>query len=188
MVRRFNIAEYEAMARHGILTPGDWIELVAGEIVEMPHVTNQHKGTLAALATLFYRSLPPGAAIVATQQMLAIAPDSVLSPDLMLLRYRPDFYRFRNNRPDDALLLVDIVDARRGPRDPRLRLYAENGIPECWTVDVTGRSVQISREPEDGTYASVSFASRDQRISPRLLARCVLPLGEIFGPLPSGER
>lgn len=45
------------------------------------------------------------------QQALAIVPNSMPQPDLLLLRYRADLYRHQHNEPDDVFLVVEVAES-----------------------------------------------------------------------------
>jgi len=180
-LRRFSLAEYAAMVRHGILTADDRVELIAGEIVEMPPIGNPHKGGVTYLTQSFFGNLPRNAATVMVQQGLAIFPDSMPQPDLALLRFRADAYRSRHNEPGDVLLLVEVADASlRYDRGTKRRLYAKAGVPEYWIVDLTG-TVEVYREPRDEAYASVRVAKGDDVVAPAAFPDCRLSVEEILG-------
>jgi Uma2 family endonuclease len=184
-LHRFNLAEYEAMIRHGILGADDRVELIAGEIVEMSPIGHPHKGSVTFLQDFFERHLADGQAIVMVQQALAIVPNSMPQPDLLLLRYRSDFYRRRPNYPDDTLLAIEVADSSlRYDRTTKLSLYANAGVPEYWIVDVNGEAVEIYREPADDAYASVRIARGDDAVAPAAFPDCSTTVNDILGVEP----
>lgn len=181
-LHRFNLAEYEAMIRHGILGAGDRVELIAGEIVEMPPIGDPHKGSVTFLQRFFERHLADGQAIVMVQQALAIVPNSMPQPDLLLLRYRSDFYRHRANYPDDALLAVEVADASlRYDRTTKLSLYANAGVREYWIVDVNGKAIEVYREAAEDAYASVRVARGKETVAPNAFPDCSTSVNDVLG-------
>lgn len=180
--RRFNIAEYAAMWAHGIFSRDERVELVTGEIVEMPSVTPPHMGTVAYLDRAFQRALPERAAIVWVAQAVALAPDSLPIPDLALLRYRADGYRRAHARAEDVLLLVEVAEAPlRYERGRKLALYARAGIRDCWVVDLAACAVEIFRQPAGDRYADARAVRNDALLAPEAFPDCRLRLKEIFG-------
>jgi hypothetical protein len=72
-------------------------------------------------------------------------------PDLALLAPRKDFYESVGPSPADVLLVVEVSDSTlRFDCDVKLPLYARQGIPEAWIVDVQRRELRICRTPRDG--------------------------------------
>lgn len=178
---RFNVAEYEAMIRHGILTDRDRVELIAGEIVEMPPPNPPHSGDVNFLSHFFTMRLGRRA-MVANQQAVEIPPDSMPQPDLMLLRWRDDFYRGKRPYPEDVLLLIEVADtSMRRDRILKLRIYANAGIAECWIVDINGSSVEAYTEPVDDGYAKRLVARGGDRLSPTAFPDINVGAAEILG-------
>ncbi len=186
---RFNLAEYDAMIRHGILTTNDRVQLIAGEIVEMPPIGDPHRGYVTYLSRLFMTNLSERIATITVQQPVAIPPDSEPEPDLMLLKPRADFYARRHIEPEDVLLLVEVSDTTlRLDRLVKLPIYANASIPEVWIVDLNGGAIEIYRDPSPDVYASRSVAQRGATIAPNAFPSCRLDVAdffEILGPPPA---
>lgn len=180
MPHRFNVAEYEAMTRYGIVLPGDRVELIAGEIAEMPVQSPPHAGCVTYLTSFFSRHCD--AATVMTHEAMAVLPDSMPAPDVMLLRARDDDYRFRRVEPADVMLLVEVADGSlRYDRTEKLRLYAGAGVSEYWIVDLGGRALEVYRDSRDETYASARLLRPAEMIAPAALPACRVRVGDILG-------
>src|SRR5262245_43383005 len=104
--RLFTVDEYHRMGEAGILTEDDRVQLIEGEIIEMPPIGSPHGGALKSLLDLL-RELPRDAGFLSVQDPLTIVPKSEPQPDLMILRRRDDNYRTSNPGPEDVLLLVE---------------------------------------------------------------------------------
>ena len=89
--RKFTVKEYYQMAEVGILKADDRVELIAGEIVEMASIVIPHGGCVRRLDEIFNKLLP-GKAIVDTQNSIDLNDESQPEPDLILLRWRDNFY------------------------------------------------------------------------------------------------
>ena len=106
------------------------------------------------LNLLVARALADGSVHVRVQGPLRLDRRNEPQPDLMLLRPRPDRYRYRHPTAADVLLLVEVADSSLAyDRGPKLALYARHGVPEVWIVDLVGRGVEICREPGPEGYA-----------------------------------
>ena len=55
--RHFTVDDYYAMLRAGILSPDDRVELIDGEIVEMPPMGPGHAGSIGSVTSLLIRLL-----------------------------------------------------------------------------------------------------------------------------------
>lgn len=182
-LRRFNIAEHEAMWAHGIFSENERVELVAGEIVEMPPVAPPHVGAVTFLAHVFEQRLGDAErALVFVQQPVAFAPDSMPLPDLALVRHRADFYRRAYARPEDVLLLIEIADASlRYDRGRKLAVYASAGIGECWIADLASNGVEIYRHSTGERYADARVVRGDATVAPQAFPDCGVRVKELFG-------
>src|SRR5512141_395216 len=89
---RFTLDEYHRMAQVGILDEDDRVELIRGEIVQMTPSGSRHASCVARLNDVLVTALH-GRAVVWPQNPLTVLPDSEPKPDIILLRYRDDFYR-----------------------------------------------------------------------------------------------
>src|SRR4051794_20374046 len=98
--RRFTVAEYHKMADAGILGYKEPVELIEGEIVEMPPIGRRHMACVDRLSRLFVRALGDEA-IVRVRGSLRLHEHSEPAPDLVILRPCADFYAERDAGPAD---------------------------------------------------------------------------------------
>lgn len=177
---RFSVDAYHRMGEAGILSPADRIELIDGEIVEMAPVGSPHIGAVLTLNQLLTKAVP-AAIMVSVQSPIQMGGRSEPEPDLALLRARPDRYR-RPPPPSaaDVLLLIEVSDTSlRYDREVKLPLYAGQGIPEVWIVDLAARAVDIHRSPENGAYAEVTSRGLTETLQPLALPDIRIPVSEI---------
>ena len=178
--RRFTVAEYDAMTAAGILTEDDRVELLDGEIIQMPPIGEWHNGTAGWLNNALVPAVQ-GSAMVSVQGPLRLDEGAELQPDVLLLRYRSDFYRSRKPGPADVLLLIEISDTTLAyDRGPKLAAYARAGIPEVWIASRDDRRVETYREPVDGSYAAVRHFAPGQRVGPRAFPDIELAVADII--------
>jgi Uma2 family endonuclease len=151
---RFDVNHYYRMAETGILSPEDRVELIEGEVVDMAPIGSAHGGTVVGLTELVARAVADGEVLASVQGPLRLDRHNEPQPDLMLLRPRTDRYRASHPTAADVLLLIEVADSSLAyDRGPKLALYARHGVPEVWIVDLAGRAVEISRQPEPEGYA-----------------------------------
>jgi Uma2 family endonuclease len=174
--RLFTADEYHRMVEARILSEGDRVELINGEIVAMTPIGPRHN----ACVDRANKALVLAAgdlAIVRTQGSVRLNLYSEPQPDLVLLRPRPDFYMTCHAGADDILLVIEVADSTIDfDRDVKSRLYATSGIPEYWLADLTGNVVVRHLQPEQDAYRIVETFGRGQTLAPMLLSGCAVPV------------
>jgi Uma2 family endonuclease len=150
--RLFTIEEYDRFIEVGVLTEDDPVELINGEVIKMSPISSPHVGCVNRLNRLF--SQRAGAEVILhIQNPIHIDKYSEPEPDVVLLKYRADYYADSLPRPSDALLLIEVADTSLS-YDPQVKvpLYAKAGVGEVWVVDVENRLVYVYRNPIKGKY------------------------------------
>jgi len=176
---RWTVAEYHRMAEVGLLHEDSRVELIDGEIVEMAPIGSEHAGHHNHLVSLLAYRLY-GKAIVAGQNPVVLSGYEEPQPDIALLRWRDDYYRATHPHAEDILLVIEIADTTlRYDRYVKIPLYAKNGIPEAWLLDVQNRQLEIYREPISGAYRQRDSHQTGQ-IAPMLCPDAVIDLAELF--------
>ena len=186
-LHRFTIDEFYAMAERGILHPEARVELLDGVIIEMSPIGNRHATTVDK----FNRELTLGVgrrAIVRVQGPLRVNENSLLQPDVLLLRERADFYISEAPGPEDVLLLIEVADSTVGyDRYSKLPAYARAGIPEVWLAVVREgrRFVEVYTEPSAGGYGAMRTLEGDDMLTPPGFPDMAPRVGEMLSAYPS---
>lgn len=166
---RFTIDDYYAMARSGILTEDDRVELIEGEVLEMTPIDSRHAGCLKCLLRIL-SDATRGRALVGVQDPVRLDERSEPQPDLVLLEPRDDDYKKSHPGPSDVLLLVEVSGSSlEYDRKVKLPLYARAGIGEVWIVDLEGETIEVCTDPAGGRYRSSHRAAGDEAIAPQAL-------------------
>jgi len=172
--RRFTADDYQRMGQAGILSEGDRVELIAGEVVAMTPIGPRHN----AAVNRANRAMVIAAgdkAIVQVQGSVRLGLYHEPQPDLVLLRPQADYYASRLPGPADILLLVEIAESSIDyDREVKARLYAESGVREYWLVDLNENLVFSHSTPEGGTYRSLQRYHRGHSLAPHALPDCVM--------------
>ena len=177
---RLDINAYYKMAEAGILTDGQRVQLIDGEIIDLNAVGSAHAATMNDLAQLFIRALSNDVARVICQSPLRLDSYNEPEPDLTILRPREDRYRISHPGAADVLLLIEVSDTSLAyDRETKVPLYAKFGVPEVWIVEITGAAIEIYREPKGAEY-SVRERRADGRLSPSLTSRIAIDIGALF--------
>lgn len=168
------------MAEVGILGPDDRVELIEGEIIDMPPPGELHSGTVTQLQYLLQRVVEDRA-IVSVQNPTILGRYSAPQPDIALLKPRRDFYKSGLPRAADILLVVEVADSSlRYDRDVKTRVYARHAIAEFWLIDVRGKRVTRYRDPTSGEYSRVDEPDLGNAVAIGALPGLALDLSVLF--------
>lgn len=178
--RRLSVADYHRMGEAGILEPGERVELIEGEIVEMAPIGPGHSGRVNRLTRLLVMATS-GRAVVSVQNPVVMSEHSEPEPDLALLKPRADDYIDAAPLPADVLLLIEVAESSlRYDREVKRPLYASHGLPEYWIVDVKGaRLVRFSR-PTPAGYEDETRLVDLQAVRPIMLPDVSVDLSTLF--------
>ena len=132
--------------------------------------------------------------MIAVQDPVRLDEHSEPQPDVMLLRWRDDFYGGGHPGPADVLLLIEVSDTTvEYDRNAKLPLYAQAGIPDCGlSTDRPGASKPTLIHPVTSTRPSDTPAlarpslprhSRTSFWKSTELSESSVPLARIARPL-----
>ncbi len=179
--RRFTSYEYERLAETGILGEDERIELLHGEIVEVPPIGSRHAACVNRLNALLSSRLGSHA-IVSVQNPLRLGDYDEPEPDVMLLRPARDFYADRHPGPDDLLLVVEVADSSlEFDTAEKLPLYAAAGIAEAWLVDLVHDQVLVCTQASAAGYRVAQPFRRGEVISLTAFSSVTAPVSDILG-------
>ena len=144
-VRHWTREDYQKMAEAGVFAPGERVELIEGEIVEMTPQNRPH-AVAVAVADEVLRPVFGASFHVRPQLPLALGPDSELEPDVAVVRGVAREYL--GDHPTTAVLVLEISDTTldfdRGRKGP---LYSRARIPEYWILNLVDRVLEVYRDP-----------------------------------------
>lgn len=168
------------MGEAGVLAPDARIELIDGEMIDMPPIAPSHSGRTKRLTLLLIEAIGRRA-VVSTQDPILLGDLSAPQPDIAVLEPREDFYTDAHPEARDVLLVIEIADSSlRYDRERKLPLYARFGIPEAWLIDIPGRAIWVHRAPQNGAYAERFQLTAPYLAKPLLLAGVELDLAPLF--------
>ena len=177
---RFTVDQYDRMVEAGILTEDDRVELLRGEIVPKMPIGSRHAAVVNRLVRLLGSRIV-GRAVLAAQNPIHLA-DSEPEPDLAMLHPRSDDYESGHPGPADVFALIEVADSSLDrDRDEKAPLYAENGIPEYWIIDLDSDTVLVHRNPRpDGAWADVTTRRRGDGLDVAALPGVTIAVADVL--------
>ncbi|MFN8632605.1 MAG: Uma2 family endonuclease [Chloroflexota bacterium] len=178
---KFTVDDYYRMGELGIFPPDARVELVDGDVYEMPPSGPEHAGKILRTDFRFTR-LVQERAMVRIQSAVHLPDRSEPEPDLALVAPRDDFYESAHPTVDEIFLIVEIAastltfDSRQ-----KAAAYAKAGISDYWVVDLVHRQVIVHRDPMDGVYQSVLAFSRQATLTLLAFPDLSIPVSDILG-------
>ena len=178
---RFTVDEYSRMAEIGILREDSRVELINGEIIHMHPIGKRHAGGVDRLTYLFVHRVGDRAN-VRGQNPVRLGEHNEPEPDLMLLRWRADFYAAGHPTPEQVLLVVEIADSSvEYDRQVKSPLYGGAGIPEYWLVNLERDHIVAYRDPTEDGYATTRILRYGESISPLAFPDLTFTVDETLG-------
>jgi Uma2 family endonuclease len=178
---RITVDEYHRMGETGLLAPDARVELIEGEIVDMPPIGNPHMAAVSRLTRLLVMTVGDRG-IVQCQGGIRLGNYSEPQPDFAIVKPREDFYQHQPRWAVDTLLAIEVSDSSlRYDLRTKMPLYARHGVPELWVLDLSGRQLHAFREPTDTGYANVVVTRNPGKQAMQGLPGVEIDLSGVFG-------
>jgi len=150
---RISCELYHEMIEKGVLTENHRVELIDGYLITKMSIGPSRSAVVTRIERLIDRrvgDLP----LVRGQHPITIHEYSEPEPDVVVAKFRDDFYASAHPGPSDVLLVIEVADTSLAfDRKAKVPLYAASGIPETWLVDLTNGELQVFRKPEGAGYS-----------------------------------
>jgi Uma2 family endonuclease len=171
-------ADYERLVSAGILGPGDRVELLEGEIIEMSPEKSRHAAAVDLALDALRRRL--GAShTIRVQHPLAVSETSEPEPDLAVVPGTPRDYVDRH--PSSADLVVEVSDSSlEYDRTRKAGVYAGAGIPDYWIVNLVESVLEVHRDPGRSGYRSMTTHRRGETVAPLLAPEAEIEVAELL--------
>ena len=165
--RLYTLEEFFKMGELGLFKD-QRVELVDGEVLILPPQGKAHSQAVRRLTERLILQLHTRA-FVSTQCPLIL--DGVgkiyIEPDVALLQLPQERYDDKLVEPSDTLLVIEVSDSTlKDDRTRKLELYANNGIPEYWIINVEAKQLEVYREPEGKTYRNKQTFNAEHAVAP----------------------
>lgn len=177
----FTIHEFAKMGEIGIFTEDDRVELIDGQVRELPRITPLHAAIVTRLmATLI--ELLNRSAIVSVQNPVQLDLHNETLPDIAIIKERGDYYRTALPASEDTLLAIEVADSSLAyDLYEKAPLYAKSMIPELWVVDLEAKVVRVFTQPGPSGYANERVMQRGETITSASVEGLRVEVNEIFG-------
>lgn len=175
------VDEYYRMAETGEIAPDARVELIEGEIIDMPPIGNPHAAMETRLNELLIHSVGRRA-IVRCGLPLCLDNMSEPQPDFTLVFRRDDFYKERHPTPADVFLAIEVSDTRLSFDLGRKRaLYARLGVSELWVIDLKRARLHRFRQPCGDEYLDTTVLEAPRTMSIEKLPGITVETSSLFG-------
>src|SRR5688572_4957384 len=174
-VRPLRRAEYDKLVALGAFQ-GERIELLDGRLVKMSPIGPPHSSTIDKLNVKCVECLS-GRALVRVQNPFAALDVSEPAPDLAIV----PLGSYETEHPNSADLIIEVAESSLDyDRGPKLRVYAECGVPEYWIVNLVERCIEVHRKPGGGRYWQVQRMDETAVVSAERHPQLELRVAEIL--------
>lgn len=176
---RISCEKYHALIRSGAFTEDDRLELLNGYLIQKMSIGPNHAGAVKALNFLLSRRLGDRA-IVAVQDPVTINEYSEPEPDIVVARFREDFYREKHPTPADILLVVEVADSSLSyDLNAKIPLYAAADIPEAWLVNLATRQITVFTRPDGAAYTQSRLCKSGDNLTMPGFADVIVKVDEL---------
>jgi Uma2 family endonuclease len=177
----FTVDEYYRMAEAGIFTEDDRVELIEGEIIQMSAIGHRHMVCVNCANDLLTSALR-GKAVVSIQNPLRLNQYNEPQPDIVVFKWRADYYASKPYMPEDTLFVIEVSDTTlRYDTKIKLPIYAANGISELWIENLKEDVLLICRHPAKKTYKTQLTLRRGDSISPLAFPDTAFKIEDLLG-------
>ncbi|MCS7292190.1 MAG: Uma2 family endonuclease [Gloeomargarita sp. SKYBB_i_bin120] len=160
MATRLTLTQYHEMIRQGKFTPGERVELIAGQLHPMPPKGTRHAVCCTQLLRLLIPLLPAGL-LLRCQDPITLPGDNEPEPDIAIVKH--DVYLQRHPTPAEILLVIEIADTLlEYDRSIKAPLYAQAGIPTYWLVNLVDNQLEVFSQPIPSGYQQKTIYNRTQ--------------------------
>jgi Uma2 family endonuclease len=147
---KWSVDDYHQIIEIGLLE-GKSVELLEGEIIAMSPEGVPHRFTNHTVVK-YLRSLLTGLAEVFEAHPITL-DNSEPEPDITVARLPETIYAKHHPYAEDIYWLVEIANKTiQKDLEEKSIIYARNGIPEYWVIDLPNKKLWIFINPQDNSY------------------------------------
>ncbi|TWT88034.1 Uma2 family endonuclease [Neorhodopirellula pilleata] len=175
-----SIQQYADLVDHGHFEGRvGQIELINGRIIRTNPQGPEHADPIDILSEWCIEQAERQFRIRVEKPIVLPSSISVPEPDIAWVKRRS--YARQHPGPEDIFLLIEAsLTIARFDANEKCEIYARDGVPEYWHINVPRREIRVYRDPQAGTYRTLSTHTADESISPICLPAAVLPIAMLF--------
>jgi Uma2 family endonuclease len=152
------------MVEAGVVREDEHVELLDGELIEMPPQGPHHSDVATDLHEALLRAYGPEF-VVRESKPLVAGLDQLPEPDVSVLRRADRARGIKHPRAADTVLIVEIAKTSLAIDRDKARVYATAGAPTYWIVDLVACHVEVHEDPQaDGRYRNVRVLAGDDTV------------------------
>ena len=160
---RLTVEQYHEMLARGIVTEGEPLELLEGQILPKDRSANggnpmtvgtRHATAVTRIGELSSR-LKRSGCFVRIQQPLTLAPFNEPEPDAAIVAGNPDDYVQSHPNARHTLCVIEVADASlQRDRVIKQQIYADAGIKQYVIINLADKVIEVYTQPlkEQGRY------------------------------------
>lgn len=173
---KFTLDAWAAMEAAGVLPRDVELELIDGDLIEMPADGALHRRFQAALLRAVFTHLPEDLVAI-VDQTLPMDRHNGPKPDLYVY---PASVHERDLTAADVVWALEIADSSLDyDREVKAALYARAGIKDFWIIDANAKAIIVLRDPSDGVYRTEQTFSANDAPSPLCAPTLALQLSAL---------
>jgi Uma2 family endonuclease len=175
-IAHLSLGEFDRMVAAGVFDRDRRrrLEFIRGEIRERTPIGSRHEVVVDRMTEWSFRSLPQEMAWVRVQNSIGLPSlESAPEPDIAWVARR-DYSRGRPTAAD-VLLIVEVAESSLAyDCGEKADLYAAAGIADYWVVDLVNHRIEVRRDPDAGTYRSLTTFVGEEDLRPLATPEIVL--------------
>ena len=181
--RLISARDYMSMAEIGLFD-GQRVELINGEIVDMPpmsefHAKSVNRSSMKLIVPLHERF------VIRIQSPFNAGENGRPEPDIAVVRPEAES---SDEPPSEAVLLIEVSRSTlRYDQTTKVSLYASLGIADYWIVNLIENQVEVYRQPIESAsaqfghdYASRQIYRRGQSVAPLETPEVSIAVGDML--------
>lgn len=175
-VAKWTIEEYHCLIKMGMLADKR-VELINGEIVEMPPEGPLHSDSSTALRDWFIARLQGKASIREGHPITLTTSEP--EPDIAVVRLGR--YRERHPGPADIFLLIEMAESSLSKDlNEKAIIYAQAGIADYWVINLKNQEIAIFRTPSFEGYQQ-QYTIKEGAVQPLAFPNLKVPISFLTG-------